>query len=475
MRLPGSEVASRSFSIADSLREFRGSRCYNNSVEHPLSWHSVVIRFAAVIVLVLINGFFVTAEFAMVGARRTRLRQKAKEGNRMALLAERIIEHLDEAVAATQLGITVSSLLVGWIGEETLAEVFQSFFHFLPPPYSTYASHSVAAAMAFALVTFLHVVIGELVPKGLGIRYPNRAAIYVSRPMWAVMMVFKPFVWVLNGAGNLVLRAFGLAAVRGHQMVHTVDELKLLINASHEGGALDTQEKELLQKVFKFGDLVARKVMVPRTEMTCLPANANLDEVVEVSARTGHTRFPVYQKDIDDIIGILHMKDVVHFLRSGAPFDLTKIMKEVAFVPEAMPILQLLTYLKQKHTQMVVVVDEFGGTSGLVTLEDVIEEIIGDFYDEHHPVLQDIVTVNENEALLRARVRLDEINERFHLELKSEDADTIGGFVLQKLGAIPHVGDVVDVPGAVIRVEEMSRWKIKTVRLMLQPQPVEQD
>lgn len=444
-------------------------------MEEALTWHAVVLRFGAVIVLVLLNGFFVTAEFALVGARRTRLKEKAQKGNRLAALAERIIDNLDEAIAATQLGITIASLLVGWIGEDTLAEVFINFFHFLPPPYNAYASHSVAAALAFAAITFMHVVIGELVPKSLGIRYPNRAAIFVSQPMRIIMILFTPFVWLLNGAGSFVLRAFGLEPVKGHQMVHSVDELKLLINASHEGGALDTEEKELLQKVFKFGDLVARKVMVPRTDMACLRADANIDEVIDVSARTGHTRFPIYLKDIDDIIGILHMKDVVHFLRSGSVFDLRQIMKEAAFVPESMPIVQLLGFLKQKHTQMVIVVDEFGGTSGLVTLEDVMEEIIGDFYDEHHPALQDIVRINDLEVLLRARVRLDEINERFHLGLQSEDADTIGGYVLQKLGSIPHVGDVVEAQGARIKVEEMSRWKIKTVRLLLQPQPVEQD
>ncbi|HSP07893.1 MAG TPA: hemolysin family protein, partial [Acidobacteriota bacterium] len=351
-------------------------------MEHPLSWQSVLIRFLAVFVLILINGFFVTAEFAMVGARRTRLREKALEGNRLAKLAEKVIENLDEAVAATQLGITISSLLVGWIGEETLAEVFMTFFHYLPAPWAAVASHSVAATLAFALVTFLHVVIGELVPKSLGIRYPNRAALFVSQPMRLAMLTFKPFVWVLNGAGNAVIRMFGLQPIRGHQMVHSVEELKLLINASHEGGALDALEKDLLQKVFKFGDLVARQVMVPRTEITFFAANANIDEVIEVSGRTGHTRFPICQKDIDDIVGILHMKDVVHHLHSGVRFDLTKIMKDAAFVPESMPIIQLLTFLKQKHTQMVIVVDEFGGTSGLVTLEDVIEEIIGDFYDE---------------------------------------------------------------------------------------------
>ena len=218
-------------------------------MENELSWQTVLFRFAAVIVLVLINGFFVTAEFAMVGARRTRLREKALEGNRLAKLAERIVDNLDEAVAATQLGITISSLLVGWIGEQTLAEVFIQFFHSLQSPWNKIASHTVAAAFAFGLITFLHVVIGELVPKSLGISYPDRAVLYVSQPMRVVMILFKPFVFVLNGTGNYVLRLLGLRTMKGHQMVHSVEELKLLINASHEGGALDSLEKDLLQKV----------------------------------------------------------------------------------------------------------------------------------------------------------------------------------------------------------------------------------
>jgi CBS domain containing-hemolysin-like protein len=441
-----------------------------------LTWSSVLFRLGLVLILILINGFFVIAEFALVGARRTKLREKAMQGNLLAKLAENLItHHLDEVVAATQLGITIASLLVGWIGEKTLAGVFLALLHFLPRQWAMIASHTVAASMAFALITFLHVVFGELIPKSLGIRFPNRSAMFVSQPMRFCMTVFKPFVWLLNGAGNLVLRLFGVSPASGHQMVHSVEELKLLIDASHEGGALDALEKDLLQKVFKFGDLVARQVMVPRTEMSCIPLNASLEEIIQTSARTGHTRFPIYDTDIDNVVGTLHMKDIVHHTHSGAPFQLNKIMKEVHFVPEAMPIVQLLSYLKQKHTQMVIVVDEFGGTSGLVTLEDVIEEIIGDFYDEHHPAVRHIVPVSANEVLMNAIVRLDEINDRFKLNLQSEEADTIGGFVLQELGTIPHVGDVVDVPGASIKVEEMSGWKIRRLRLHLQPQPVEQE
>ncbi len=440
-----------------------------------LSWQSILLRFTAVFILILLNAFFVAAEFALVGSRRSRLREKAKEGNRLARLAEKLVHNLDEAIAATQLGITITSLLVGWIGEQALASVFMTLFQFLPGAWAKMASHTAAVACAFALITLMHVVIGELIPKGIAIRYPNRTAIYVSQPMRFVMILFKPFVWALNGLGNLGLRLLGLPEARGHQMVHSVEELKYLIEASHKGGALDAMEKDLLQKVFKFGDLVARQVMVPRTEMSCIPLNAALTEVVDISKKTGHTRFPIYEKNMDNIVGILHMKDVVHHLHSDAPFQLINIVKEAQFVPEAMPIVQLLTFFREKHTQMVIVVDEFGGTSGLVTLEDVIEEIVGDFYDEHHPVISHMVQLNEREALLQSRVRLDEINEKFHLKLLSEEADTVGGYVLQKLGSIPHVGDVIEVPGAVIKVEEMSKWKIKSIRLILQPQPVESE
>lgn len=437
-----------------------------------LSWQSIFLRFGVVCFLILLNGFFVAAEFALVGARRTRLKQKAMEGNRLAKLADRLVENLDEAIAATQLGITIASLLVGWIGEATLAEVFLQFFHFLPGAWAAVASHSVAVAAAFALITLMHVVLGELIPKGIAIRYPNNTALAVSQPMRFAMLLFKPFVWVLNGTGNLGLRLIGMPPA-GHQTVHSVEELKLLIEASHKGGALDDLEKDLLHKIFKFGNLVARQVMVPRTDMSCIQAESTLSELISISARTGHTRFPVFEGDLDNIIGILHMKDLIRNPAGQEKPDLRYLMKDPHFVPEAMPIVQLLTFLKQKHTQMVIVVDEFGGTSGLATLEDVIEEIIGDFYDEHHPVIRDIIYVAENEILLQARVRLDEINERFHLKLQSEGADTLGGYVLQAVGAIPKVGEEVEVPGAVIRVEDMSNWKINTLRLFLQPQPVE--
>ena len=441
----------------------------------PLTWQAILFRLGAIIVLILLNAFFVAAEFGLVGARPTRLRERAKQGNRWAAMTERlVVHHLDEVIAATQLGITIASLLVGWIGEQTLASVFLTMLHFLPKTWAMIASHTVAAGMAFALITFLHVVFGELIPKTVGIRYPNRTALFVSQPMRIAMLIFKPFVWALNGFGNFVLGLFGISPAKGHQMVHSVEELKLMIDASHQGGALTITEKDLLQKIFKFGDLVARQVMVPRTEMSCIPVNATLEEILALSSKTGHTRFPVFEKDLDNIVGILHMKDLVH-IRGEERFNLSQVTKEAHFVPELMPIVQLLTFFRQKHTQMVIVVDEFGGTSGLVTLEDVIEEIIGDFYDEHHPAVRDIVHLSQNEVLLRARVRLDEINERFRLELKSDEADTIGGFVLQEFGAIPHVGDVLEVPGAVIQVEEMAGTKIKTLRFNLQPQPVEKD
>ena len=440
-----------------------------------LTWQAILFRLGAVIVLILMNAFFVAAEFGLVGARPTRLRERAKQGNRWAAMTERlIVHHLDEVIAATQLGITIASLLVGWIGEQTLASLFMPLLSFLPGNWAAVASHSVAAGMAFAFITFLHVVLGELIPKTIGIRYPNRTALFVSQPMRLVMILFKPFVWVLNGMGNYILKLFGVSPASGHQMVHSVEELKLMIDASHESGALSITEKELLQKIFKFGDLVARQVMVPRTEMSCIPADETLQEILDLSSTTGHTRFPVYEKDLDNIHGILHMKDLVHH-RPGEEINLSQRVKEAHFVPEAMPIVQLLGFFRQKHTQMVIVVDEFGGTSGLVTLEDVIEEIIGDFYDEHHPAVRDIVNLAPNEVLLRARVRLDEINERFRLDLKAEDADTIGGFVLQELGEIPEVGAVVETPGAVIQVEEMANQKIKTLRLNLQPQPAAKD
>jgi len=441
----------------------------------PLTWQAILFRLGAVFVLILLNGFFVAAEFGLVGTRPTRLREKAKKGSRLALLTENLVtRHLDQVIACTQLGITIASLLVGWIGEQTLASVFMTILHFLPSTVATISAHALAAGIAFALITFMHVVIGELIPKTIGIRYPNRTAIFVSQPIRFAMMLFKPFVWVLNGSGNRILKLFGVSPASGHQMVHSVEELKLLIDATHESGGLDATEKDLLQKIFKFGDLVARQVMVPRTEMSCFHVQATLPDIVNVASKTGHTRFPVYEKDVDNITGILHMKDLV-LLAPPESINLSHVIKEVHFVPEAMPIVQLLSFFRLKHTQMVIVVDEFGGTSGLVTLEDVIEEIIGDFYDEHHPAVRDIVPVSKNEVLLRARVRLDEINERFGLNLKSGEADTIGGYVLQELGTIPYAGDVVEVPGAVIHVEEMGNKRIKTLRLNLQPQPVESD
>ncbi len=431
----------------------------------------ILLKLLAVAALVFANAFFVAAEFALVSVRRSRMEELAAQGVRLAKVVQRATSDLDRYIAGTQLGITVASLGLGWIGETTLAHLLEPWLQWLPKAWKSVTAHSIAVTVAFIAITFLHVVLGELVPKSLALQNPDRTALWVAKPMEIAVWLMRPFIAALNGCGNLVLRLLRLQTASGHHLIHSVEELKILIEASHEGGVLDEVERDMLRRVFRFSELVAREVMVHRVDIEGVEINTSYEELMRFISQTNHMRLPVYEGNIDNIIGVLHVRDLLQGRhREGQPFDLRRLLRKPLIVAETVSIEKLLEQFRREKTQMAIVVDEYGGTAGIVTLEDVIEEIVGEVQDEFDVEEPFIVEREDGTAIVSGQTRLDEINERFDLHLEAEDVDTIGGFVMSQLGRLCRIGDVLTIDGVELRVEEMRGRRIRKVLL----RPVEQ-
>ena len=428
--------------------------------------------------LLFSNGFFVAAEFAMVKVRKTRIEQLVKEGNATAEIALEAIKDLDKFIAAVQLGVTISSIGLGWVGEGTLARIIEPMFVFLPGISQTIATHTVSVSLAFALITFLHVVLGELIPQSIPLEYTEKTALVIARPMQAITWVFNPFIWLLNGFGNWLLTLMRIPHSHKSSLVHSSEELDMLVDASYNGGVLNETEKDMLHNVFKFSDLTAKQVMVPRTDMICVPIDMSMEELNRVAAENQYTRYPVYEGDIDHITGLIHVKDLYKLSLDDTTCPIERIQREILLVPETMTMDNLVLEFKKRKGQMAIVVDEFGGTSGLITLEDVIEEIFGDVqdeFDEEEEQENDIMEIAPNTYIANAMMRTDEIAEYFDLDeeaIDDEDIDTIGGLVVKLLGRIAEVGDSVTHLGLTFIVKEIDGARITKLEIIREETPV---
>ena len=441
-------------------------------------WGNVVFNLFLIAFLLFSNGFFVAAEFAMVKVRKTRIEQLVKEGNYSAQIALEAIKDLDKFIAAVQLGVTISSIGLGWVGEGTLARIIEPVFVFLPGVSQTIATHTVSVSLAFALITFLHVVLGELIPKSIALEYTEKTALIIARPMQAITFVFNPFIWLLNGFGNWVLKLMHIPHSHKSSLVHSSEELDMLVDASYNGGVLNETEKDMLHNVFKFSDLTAKQVMVPRTDMVCVPIDMSLEELNNVATENQYTRYPVYEGDIDHITGLIHVKDLYKLSLDDTTCPIERIQREILLVPETMTMDNLVLEFKKRKGQMAIVVDEFGGTSGLITLEDVIEEIFGDVqdeFDEEEEQECDIKEIAPNTYIANAMMRTDEIAEYFNIDeeaLDDEDIDTIGGLVVKLLGRIAEVGDTVTHLGLTFIVKEIEGARITKLEIIKEETPV---
>ena len=426
-----------------------------------------VLGLLAVVVLVLTNAFFVAAEFSLVSVRRTRIAELVERGEAGAEAVQRAIENPDRVIAATQLGITLSSLALGWVGEPALAHRLYPLVSLFPGSIQSKVSHSISAAIAFSVITFLHVVIGELAPKSIALQDPERTSMFVAGPTLWTVRLFKPIIWALNGTGNALLRLIGVHPASGHQLVHSVAELKMLVTASAEGGVVQSEEQQMLHAVFDFGELVVRQVMVPRTEVVAVEANTPIQEVINLVTQTSYTKYPVYTDNLDQVSGIVHVKDLINALQSPdcQNCKTREYVRETLFVPETLPVGALLRLFRDNRQHIAIVMDEFGGTAGLVTLEDLLEEIVGEVGDQFDETDIGFQTLADGSILMDGLTLVEDVNQQLNLDLKEPDYDTIAGYVMGKLGSIPKMGDTIEGDGVRIRVEEMDG--LRASRLVL--------
>ncbi len=427
------------------------------------------LRLAGALGLVALNGFFVAVEFAAVAVRRTRIEQLARQGNAAARVAHRLVNNPDRVIAASQLGITMASLALGWIGEATVAAILEPPLEALLGRWSTAVAHSLGVALAFALVTFTHIVLGEQVPKTIAIRHAERTSLVISRPMDTFIRIFRPFIALLDGATAAVLRLLRMQPIAGHGTVYTLDELKLIVRESQEGGAIEADQEEMLQKVFRFGDRQVHEVMIPRPEVVGVDVDASMGDLLELFVDESHARFPVYRGDLDNVVGIVAIKDLLRALSErpadrGAP--VRSLVRPAHFVPETVPVADLFAELRASHRQMAIVIDEYGGTAGIVTLEELVEEIVGRLSDELVAVEELVVHVSEGVVEVDAQLRVDEINDQLDLALpEGEHYETVAGFVLCHLQRVPAVGDMLRYQDLELKVTQMKGPKIEKVQI----------
>jgi len=424
-------------------------------------------RLGAVLVLVLLNGFFVAAEFALVGARRSRIDHLAESGNGGAKVVQHALDQLDRYISGTQLGITLASLALGWIGEPALASLIDIGMQKVGLPHSPGVAHSGAAIItAFLIITFLHIVLGELAPKSLALVMPERVSIVIVRPLIWFSRIMSPFIWVLNGAANIILKLFGLHTVREGGHVHSPEELRLLVMQARAHGTLDESDTAMLAGVFDFHEKKARDVMRPRTEVVALPIDASEEDVWETVRSERYSRYPVFRESPDDMVGVFLAKDL--WLYDGEePFSLARFVREALYVPDTRPAERVLDDLRKTRAQMAVVLDEYGGTAGIVTMEDLVEEVIGDIADEYDLLARTSV---ETDGVLELSGGLSLIDVRSDHGLRIPEGDwtTLGGFVFSKLGRLPRLGDRVLFPGGELEVVAMDGRRVAAVRVQRQ-------
>jgi CBS domain containing-hemolysin-like protein len=422
----------------------------------------VLLGLLAIMTLVLANGFFVAAEFALVTVRKTRIDQLIAEGSATARVVRRALGDPDSYIAATQLGITMTSLGLGWIGEPALAVVLEpGLAAVVGDRMAAATSHSIAFTVAFAIITALHIVLGELAPKTVALQHPERTSLIVARPTELFMRVFWPFISLLNGMGRTVVQAFGLRGPSGHSLVHSEEELKMLVTASQEAGIIEEDEEQMLHRVFGFADLTAGQVMVPRTEMVAVADDAPMEFVLQAVARGAHDRYPVYRKDLDNIVGVLHLADLVPVLARGGPVDVAALAREAYTVPETMPADTLLGEMRARNTPLAIVIDEYGGTAGLVTFAGLMERIVGSLGQEGSAAR--ITVLADGSALVDGLALVTDINAQFGLHIDEDVYNTLGGYVLGRLGRRARLGDRIEVEGRTMRVEALDGLRVARV------------
>jgi CBS domain containing-hemolysin-like protein len=434
---------------------------------------SILFKIAMVVVLIGINAYFVATEFALVAVRRTRIEQRLRGGDKRARYVSEALDHPDDFISAAQLGITVASIAIGYIAEDTIHALIVPYLqviHFsIPFLNASITGHVISTIITLMLVTYLHVVLGEQVPKMIAIQKAEPVALWTTRPTQIVGMIFRPFIKVMSGSAGGIMRMMGMEPTGVHSVAHSPEEIRMLIEQSQQEGEIEAEQEQMIHGVFEFPETLAREIMTPRPDIVALDVDTAMENVVNLLIEEGHSRIPVYEDNLDNIVGVLLVKDLLPYMAGtkGEAFVLRDLLREPYFVPDTKRISELLGELRTRNVHLAIVLDEFGGTEGLVTMEDLLEEIVGEIYDEYDVAEPDFTTTPEGHVIIDGGASIDEVNERFGMSLSSDDFDTIGGFIFGTLGRVPQPGDAVIVDGSgELRVEGTEERRVTAVRLV---------
>jgi CBS domain containing-hemolysin-like protein len=423
----------------------------------------VAVGLTLVLALVLANAFFVAAEFALVGSRKTRLDEMIRAGDRKAILARKAIQSLDRYISATQLGITLASLGLGWVGEPALAHLFEGLMSFIPGTARLVAAHSIAVAFAFAVITVLHIVIGELMPKALALLFPEDVSRWTAAPLMGFAFVMAFPIRILNGAAIGMLSLFRIKPPTEHERVHSPEEIRMLVTQSQEGGSLHKDDARLLAGVFEFSEKNAEQVMTPRTDIVALEGGMTVDQAADVVANAQRSRYPVHTESLDEIVGVVHAKDILRTLRQAPGSMVSSIARTPLLVPGTREVEDVLADMKRLKSHMAIVLDEYGGTAGLVTMEDLLEEIVGEIYDEYDPVQHPVAPGTA--PTVDGAMPITDFNTQYAASLDDTDYTTVGGYLVGQLGRLPRLGDRGPAAGMTFEIVAMDGRRVKTVRM----------
>ena len=416
--------------------------------------------------LVFLNGFFVAAEFAIVKVRLSQLEIKIKEKNKYAILSKHIVTHLDSYLAATQLGITIASLGLGWIGEPVVSKIIIKIMNLVGVTISPELAHTIALPIAFAIITILHIVFGELAPKSLAIQRSQKTTLAIAYPLRFFYIIFKPAIWLLNGIANIILRALGISTIHGAE-VHSSEELQYLVKQGQESGEIDDTEYKIIKSAFYFSERTAKQIMIPRTQVFAIEINDfnlnTIDKIIEEN----YSRIPCYEKDLDNIIGVLYLKDLLLAIRKTTNVNIKAIIRTILIIPESKKIGQLLNEFQVQHQQIALVVNEYGGTEGIITMEDIIEELVGEIQDEYDNESPYMEKIGDKIYNVQGNSSIDNINELLPYPIeKSEKYDTVAGYLIFKFGKIPNAKEKITNQNYEFTILKKNKSSIVLVQLL---------
>jgi putative hemolysin len=437
-----------------------------------------LLRLIGVLLLVLLNGFFAAVEFSLVAVRISRIRQLVATGNSQAKIVEHLLSDLHRVVSGVQVGITLTSLAIGALGELTFASLVQDVMPAQGSARALLLIHGAALAVSFILLSALHVVLGELVPKTVSLARAERVALLVARPFLWFLNTFRWAIDFLDGASSLIVKALGIMAPSGHGVAHSTEELQIQIQQARERGLLAAREEKFILSAIELNQLQVREIMVPRPDMSTLPVEATLDEVLRMFATTQRSRIPVYRETVDHVLGFVHIKDMMwvlldrerrleEHLPPAPQFDLRRVLREILIVPETKPASELLAELRSRHVGMAVVVDEFGSLLGLVTMEDLLEQLVGEIHDEFD-VVEKPLTLADGAVVFDAALNVRDLDSQYNITLPEDPAyATVGGFVMDQLGFIPRGGESFEYGSYRFTVVEMDGRRVARVKIQL--------